>query len=166
MYFDNFPKIIYNFNINNKEEILLVSDITKNVRIRKEILSNITLFDMYIISDGETPEFIAEKVYGNPEYFWAIMLANDRYDYLTDFPLRETAMEKMIIDKYGIDNINDIHHYEAEINGVTYTIDSTVAGSTPITNSGHEYAVNESKRIIKIISPAIIEKVAAEFGVM
>jgi len=166
MYFDNFPKFLYNFNINDKEETKVVTDITKNVRLRKEILSNITLFDMYIISDGETPEFIAEKIYGNPEYFWAIMLANDRYDYLTDFPLRQNAMEKMIIDKYGVENINDIHHYEKEINGVTYVVDSTLAGSNPITNSGHEYAVNESKRIIKIISPAIIEKVAVEFGVM
>ena len=166
MYFDNFPKIIYNFNINNKEEIKVLTDITKNVRLRKEILSNITLFDMYIISDGETPELIAEKVYGNPQYFWAIMLANDRYDYLTDFPMSQNAMERIISDKYGADNINDIHHYEAVINGSTYVVDSTIAGSTPITNSGHEYAVNESKRIIKIISPAIIEKVAAEFGVM
>ena len=166
MYFDNFPKIIYNFNINNKEEIKVLTDITKNVRLRKEILSNITLFDMYIISDGETPEFIAEKVYGNPQYFWAIMLANDRYDYLTDFPMRQNAMERIISDKYGADNINDIHHYEAVINGSTYVVDSTIAGSNPVTNSDHEYAVNESKRIIKIISPAIIEKVAAEFGVM
>ena len=94
------------------------------------------------------------------------MLANDRYDYLTDFPMRQNAMEKMIIDKYGIDNINDIHHYEKEINGVTYIVDITLAGSNPVTNSDHEYAVNESKRIIKIISPTIIEKVAAEFGVM
>ena len=52
MYFDNFPKIIYNFNINNKEELKVLTDITRNVRLRKEILSNITLFDMYIISDG------------------------------------------------------------------------------------------------------------------
>ena len=30
--------------------------------------------------DGETPEIVAEKVYGNAEYHWIIMLANDIYD--------------------------------------------------------------------------------------
>ena len=124
MYFDKFPKIIYNFNINNKEELKVLTDITRNVRLRKEILSNITLFDMYIISDGETPEFIAEKIYGNPEYFWAVMLANDRYDYLTDFPMRQTAMEKIILEipkeKRGDVDNHILRYYHLEIKEVQH----------------------------------------------
>ena len=85
MYFNDFDKILYNFVINGKEELKVMTDITKNVRVRKEILSNITLFDTYIIQEGETPEIIAEKVYGRADYHWSILLANDRYDYLNDY---------------------------------------------------------------------------------
>ena len=64
MYFKEFPKFLYRFNINNKNKDIIVKDITQNVRVRKEILANITLYDEYDIRDGETPEIIAEKVYG------------------------------------------------------------------------------------------------------
>ena len=164
MYFTDFDKIIYNFFINGKEELKVMTDITRNVRVRKELLSNITLFDMYTIQDGETPEIIAEKIYGRADYHWAILLANDRYDYLNDFPLRQITMEKVISDKYGEEHINDIHHYEAVINGQTFVVDSNVIGSSPITNSDYEITVNDSKRLIKIISPSLINKVAKELS--
>lgn len=164
MYFNDFDKILYNFVINGKEELKVMTDITKNVRVRKEILSNITLFDTYIIQEGETPEIIAEKVYGRADYHWSILLANDRYDYLNDFPLRQIAMDKVVIDKYGEDHIHDIHHYEAIINNQTFVVDSTVVGSSPITNSDYEISVNEGKRLIKIISPSLISQVAQELS--
>ena len=64
MYFNEFPNIYYSFKINGKDKFVLIKDITQNVRIRKEILANITLYDEYDIRDGETPEIIAEKIYG------------------------------------------------------------------------------------------------------
>ena len=164
MYFSNFENIIYNFLINGKEEVKVMTDITRNVRIRKELLSNITLFDTYTIQDGESPEIIAEKVYGRSDLHWAILLANDRYDYLNDYPLRQSSMDKVILDKYGEDHINDIHHYEADINGKTFVVDSDFVGSRAVSNYDYEITVNEDKRSIKIISPSIINKVAQELS--
>lgn len=93
MYFKEFPEFLYDFRYApNETKTAIVKDITRNVRFRKEVLENITVFDEYDIVDGETPEIIAEKVYGNPEYHWIIMLANQRYDYLTDFPLPELEL--------------------------------------------------------------------------
>ena len=60
MYFDNFPSMLYPFKINGKVENKLIKDITQNVRLRKQILANVTLYDEYDIRDGETPEIIAE----------------------------------------------------------------------------------------------------------
>lgn len=102
MYFKNFPKIYYDFDIkgDNNRQLFIVTDVTKNVRFRKQILSNITLYDYYDIKDGETPEIIAEKIYGNPEYHWIIMLANDRYDYIKDFPMDTHSLEEFIKEKY------------------------------------------------------------------
>jgi len=90
MYFREFPKFLYDFKYGNRDtRTSIVTDITRNVRVRKEVLENVTLYDEYDIVDGETPEIIAEKIYGNPEYHWIIMLANGRYDYITDFPKNE-----------------------------------------------------------------------------
>ena len=62
MYFDNFPTFLYPFKVNNKTEFKLVTDISQNVRVRKEILANITLYDEYDIREGETPEIIAPLI--------------------------------------------------------------------------------------------------------
>jgi hypothetical protein len=93
MYFKEFPEFLYDFRYGtNETKTTIVRDITRNVRFRKEVLDNIAVYDEYDIVDGETPEIIAEKIYGNPEYHWIIMLANQRYDYLTDFPLPEPEL--------------------------------------------------------------------------
>ncbi len=93
MYFKEFPEFLYDFRYGPYEtKTSIVRDITRNVRFRKEVLENIAVYDEYDIVDGETPEIIAEKVYGNPEYHWIIMLANQRYDHLTDFPLEEPEL--------------------------------------------------------------------------
>lgn len=238
MYFSNFSRIAYPFIINNKTESRVVVDITKNVRIISHLLSNISLFDTYTMKDGETIEFVSEQMYGTPDYYWTIMLANNRYDYINDFPIPQISMDQMIEDKYGLDNIYNIHHYETLINGVTYIVDenygsnvvisgtviteltdnlitgtetkflsqifngdivtnsngiivgtvasiindshATLVSSSkvalkneilfsgpnaktyPITNSDYEYSFNETKRVIKILSPTIILAVVKE----
>jgi hypothetical protein len=109
MYFKNFPNFIYEFKVGNTNRTSLVKDITKNIRFRRDILANVTVYDEYDIVDGETPEIIAEKFYGDAQYHWIIMLANDRYDYIEDFPLAEYQLVKVISSKYpGTEN--DIHH--------------------------------------------------------
>lgn len=110
--------------------------------------------------DGETPEIVAEKVYGNAEYHWIIMLVNDRYDYITDFPLPTYELENFIKDKYGVDNVYAIHHY-IDSNG--YVVDSSQAGATPVSNYQYEDAINESKRRIKLVSKDVIDTILKNF---
>lgn len=116
MYFSEFPKIYYDFpNYTGDDTFLQVlTDITANVRIRKKILEDVSLYDEYDIKEGETPEIIAEKIYGNPEYHWVIMLANQRYDYLKDFPMTSNELHQHVIDVYGEDHAYDVHHYEQD----------------------------------------------------
>ena len=136
-----------------------LTDITRNIRFRRDILANVTVYDYYDIVDGETPEQIAEKIYGNPEYHWIIMLANDRYDYLADFPLTYVALEQYIIDKWG-DQINSIHHYE-DPNG--NTVSSDYPSAVPITNKVYEENQNETKRRIKVVSKDLISTIIKNF---
>jgi hypothetical protein len=160
MYFKDFPKFLYDFNYgtdNNKTSV--VTDITRNVRFRKELFSAVTFYDEYDIVDGETPEIIAEKIYGNAEYHWIIMLANDKYDYISDFPLPEQQLTRHIAEVYG-PNANGIKHY---INADGFTVNSDAPGAVPETFAQHERLINESKRRIKIISPELVNTILKNF---
>jgi len=119
MYFDDFNKLAYDFKtgLNNSRELVVVKDITQNIRFRKEFLNSLLLYNAYTVIDGETPEIISEKLYGSPLYHWIIMLVNDRYDYINDFPLDGNKLSAMIKSKYG-DRDLDVHHF-VNLNGKT-----------------------------------------------
>jgi hypothetical protein len=158
MYFKKFPKFLYDFKINGENKVALVKDITQNVRIRTQILENITLYDEYDIKDGETPEIVAEKIYGSPEYHWVVMLCNHRFDYINDFPLSTNNLEEHITQKYGAGNEYNVHHY-IDSNG--NIVDSSQG--TPVSNYQFEDDENEKKRRIKLISPELLQTILKNF---
>jgi hypothetical protein len=189
-YFTNFPKIPYEFIIDGKSVLINVVDIALNVRARKAALKNYLIYDEYDIEEGETPESISEKLYGKPHYHWLIMLINDRFDYVRDFPLKTIDLETYITEKYGAGHEFDQHvlpggqpHY-VDPNGNTVHKMSlelfatmhpdippeqlseqyTRYGRAFSTVSNHEYEEqeNEKKRRIKVINKEVIEQVADE----
>jgi hypothetical protein len=159
MYFKEFPQFLYDFKYGNTTKTSVVTDITRNVRFRKEVLENVTLFDEYDIVDGETPEIVAEKIYGDPEYHWIIMLANQKHDYISDFPLSEQALVKHIVATYGAQRYA-IRHY---VNAKGFIVNSTATGAVSVTNDAYERTLNESKRRIKIISPQVISTILTQY---
>lgn len=167
-YFANFPDILYPFELGGKIKLVRVKDIVANVRIRKKILSNITLYDEYDIIDGETPEIIAERVYGDANLHWVIMLTNDRYDLWNDFPLSGDALSKYIENKYGQGNEEDQHiifdspHFEDERGNIVDGPATNLVRS--ISNLEYETRVNEGKRRIKVVNKSIIANIVAELS--
>ena len=159
MYFKEFPKFLYDFKYGTTTKTTVVTDITRNVRFRKEVLENVTLFDEYDIVDGETPEIVAEKIYGDPEYHWIIMLANQKHDYISDFPLSEQALEKHIIATYGAQRYA-IRYY---VNAAGFVVNSTATGAVSVSNDAYERTLNESKRRIKVISPQVISTILTQY---
>jgi hypothetical protein len=147
------------FSQETQTKALILTDITRNIRFRRDMLASITVYDYYDIVEGETPEIVAEKVYGNAQYHWIIMLVNEVYDYIGDWPLTQANLEQYVIDKYG-DTANDIHHYE-NANGIV--VSSDYPSAVPYTNANHEAEVNESKRRIKIISRDLVSTILKNF---
>lgn len=161
MYFSNFPNIYYDFKIgsNQDTQLRVIKDITTNVRVRKKLLSQMTIFDWYDMQEGETPEIVASKVYGNPELHWVIMLANDRYDYIDDFPMTAHQLERHIDSKYGTQR-NSAHHYEKD----GFIVDPTVVlDAIEVSNADYEYQLNDSKRRIRLVRRQIIGRLITEY---
>ncbi len=165
-YFKNFPVAVIDFSDFGEEpKEILISDIITNVRIRSELFTNLTYYEEYDIREGETPEIISEKFYGTPYYHWIIMLTNERYDYINDFPLGQKQLEEYIAEKYGA-TADNIRHYVSTAGYIVmsdYVNDNGVADATPVTNYEYEVEQNESKRRIKIIPPDILGEVLRQF---
>lgn len=121
MYFEQFNQIKYPFIINGKTVPTTLKDITNNVRIKEKLKSLVTAYNTYTIHDQDTPEIISETLYGTMEYYWILMILNERYDYLTDFPIPMPVFDEFCANKYG-NNLSGIHHYEDIINGKYVTI--------------------------------------------
>lgn len=160
MYFDKFKQIFYDFNTGKKDnDLMVVTDVTQNVRFRKELVENITQWEYYYLKDGETFEMVSEKLYGSPLYHWILMILNERYDYINDTPMSQPQLDAHVIQKYGSANVNAVHHYEDAKGNIV----NSGVGTTTISNSMHEDRVNESKRKIKILAPAVLFAVLADF---
>ena len=136
MYFDNFPKVLYDFDLGTAQKFLLVKDITKNIRFKKEFIDNIELYETYKMQDGESIEMISEKIYGTPDYHWILMILNQRYDYVEDFPSDSATLDAMIERKYG-DRKTDVVHY-LDQNGFVTNPSLTIS----ISNTPHPIVVN------------------------
>lgn len=171
-YFKKFPLVAYDFPTGpeGRPVSYLLLDITRNVRFRKQILRDVTLYDEYDILDGETPEIIAEKVYGSPFYHWMIMLANERYNYVEDFPLSSTEFDDYIIEKYGslAEANNRTKYYENAAGDIVFYNSATphlnYSGARRVSCYEYELNLNESKRRIKLISPSLLATVIKNFG--
>ena len=111
-YFAQFPIIDYNLtgvNGNTTE----VTDIFRRVKARSKIANNVTLFDKYDVAEGEKPEDVAYKVYGESDYFWVVTLVNNIVNRYYDWPLDSFSFQEYIKDKYS--NPDGIHHYEVTL---------------------------------------------------
>ncbi len=153
MYFDKFKDIYYDFDTGKKNnDLMVVKDVTQNVRFRKAIVENITQWEYYYLKDGENFEIVSEKLYGSPLYHWVLMILNEKFDYINDMPMSQPQLDDHVIKKYGYSNINAIHHYEDADGNIV----NSGVGTTPISNTLYEDRLNESKRKIKILAPAIL----------
>ena len=171
MFFSLFPKRTYDISGNGNEK--LVTDILRRIKIRESIKDNSSLFDKYDVSNGETPEEIAYKIYGSPEYHWVVLLLNDITDRYYGWPLSDYAFEEYVKNKYT--NPGAIHHYErTQLSGRTTSngpedyshkieVNSDATGAEAITNYQYELRLQEQKRQIRILAPAYLPAFEQEF---
>ena len=169
MYFDNFPTIIYD---SEKENVFKdVKNLLRRVGIRAKVKSNALLYDTYDVKNGETPESLAFKLYGDAELHWVIMLLNDITDRYHDWPMTEAQFSQFVQDKY--DNVDGTHHYEiSQSSGDTSikidigTDNTNYPSATLITNYEYEQSQQDSKRKIRLLDPSFVADFVEEFKLL
>ena len=157
MYFEKFPTTF--FTLDDRKTVQTVTNIFLRTVINDELKSNFSLFEEYDVKDGETPEILADKLYGSSEYHWIVLHMNDIVDPRYEWPLSTRNLIKYAQGTYQ--DIYGIHHYE---DAVGNWVMPSVPNSTPISNFMHEDRINESKRRIKLLKPQYVEAVTREFA--
>ena len=134
-YFKYFDTIGYDVRgIKNQPIINNITNILKRVRMKVDMVKYQSFFVMHNIVEGETPEYLAYEYYGDAELHWVILYAQQMTNPYYDWPLRYYDLKKFVTKKYGVANMNAVHHYE-DADG--FQVDSTTPGSTAITNFLH-----------------------------
>jgi hypothetical protein len=172
MYFSYFPKGTYDIRNDGNEKV--VTDLMVRVKVRSKVLDESTLYDLYDIPEGETPEITALKHFGNSQYHWVILLTNDITDRYYGWPLTTYEFENYMTEKYT--NPDDVHHYEiTQLSGKIkgdgpsdyshkITVNDTVPGATAITNREYEQRIQDQKRQIKLLNAAYLPILLDEFA--
>jgi hypothetical protein len=99
-YFSYFNKIAYNLE-DNVTSTQLVTNLLQRSAFLKEVAENTAIAYEYQLSDGDTPETIAHKLYGDSNRHWIILLFNKLINPQYEFPLTGIALDKYIMRKHG-----------------------------------------------------------------
>ena len=170
MYFSNFPLMAY--DIKGDKIYKLVPDILRRVKLRANIRNGMFMFDNYDVKEGETPETVAFKWFGDTEYHWVVLMTNNITDRYYEWPLTQPQFQAHLEDKYGVGNIDATHHYEvSQTSGKTSSRDSShlvevnsdASGATAITNREYEQREQDEIRQIRLLQPKYLNQFVEEF---
>jgi len=129
------------YDMKGNQQYKLLPNILRRVKLRSGLRSGAFLFDKYDVKDGEKPEDVAFKWFGDAELHWVILMTNNITDRYYQWPLSQPQFQEHIADKYGAGNEDAVHHYEK-------TQDS---GPTSSRDNSHLVECNEDDE-----NPAII----------
>ena len=169
-YFSKFPLMAYDMAGNDNYKLL--PDILRRVKLRSGIRSGSFLFDNYDVSDGERPEDIAFKYYGDPEYHWVILMTNNITDRYYQWPLTQVQFQEHLKDKYGAGNEDAVHNYEiTQTSGPTSSRDyshmvecnSDEDNPTIVSNRDYEQRKQDEYRQIRLLDKKYLRTFVSEF---
>ena len=177
-YFRELPDLNYQSPLSTKtssRSYIRVKNLFRRVKLRDDLNDVFTIFYKYQIPEGARPDTIAEEIYGSSDLDWVVILTAGIINLRNEWPLDNRHLYRFVESKYGLENINNIHHYETkevkDSKGRTILpsgkrVDSTFSMVDPdnankvnitpnpvigVTNWEYETLINEDKRSIFLL---------------
>jgi len=178
MLLKNLPELFYNIAKSPVDvDLLYAKNLWQRSEILPEYVNSVTLFDEYVVINGESPEVLAKRVYGNPFYNWTFFIANDIVNFYEQWPKSSSQLSDYVSNKYSNPQATK-HYVTTEVKNtagniiipagkvvpsnysVSYIDNGIVVTANPvvsITNYQYEEEINGKKEKIKIIRPHLIK---------
>ena len=169
-YFSRFPMMTY--DVAGNKNYKLLPDILRRVKLRSGLRSSSFMFDKYDVKDGENPEDIAFKWFGDAEYHWIILMTNNITDRYYQWPLSQPQFQEHLTDKYGAGNEDAVHHYEitqtsgpTSSNDFSHLVECNSDEDNPsiISNRQYEQRKQDEFRQINLLDKRYLNAFIGEF---
>jgi len=110
-YFSYFPTIDH--DIGKSGNTVSVTNILRRFKIPSSLSDRTDVYYQYEIQEGDRPDTIAEKYYGDSNYAWLVLHFSNIKDVHFEWSLSTTDFESHIISKYGSlsEAQSQIHEY-------------------------------------------------------
>jgi hypothetical protein len=183
-YFRELPNLEYESPFATRissSSYVLAKNIFRRMKIRDDLQNIFTIFNKYEIKEGARPDTIAEEIYGKSDLDWVVLLSANIINVRDQWPLSSKDLYDYTVNKYGLKNINDVHHYETKEvkdsdgnlilpkgqivdenysirfkNGETYIERSNITST--ISNYVYEVKENEKKQTIYILKSSYLQQ--------
>ena len=116
-YFRKLPNLNYPSPLKTREsnlDVVQTKNLFRRAKVREDLFANFMQFDKYKILGDERPDNVAEKVYGNSDLDWVILMSNNIIDINNEWPLDQFQFNEYLNNKYTPNELASPHHYETE----------------------------------------------------
>jgi hypothetical protein len=138
-YFDTLPSVV---KTDAKGNSFVLTNILARANLLQNFLSSPAIYYEYDIQDGDTPEIIAHKYYGDVYRYWVVLFANQIMDPQWEWPMSGSVFQSYINSKYtlaspSVNPLTTVHHYEKQID--TLDISTNITTTNKIAISQNTY---------------------------
>ena len=161
------------YDIKDNDNYKLLPNILRRVKLKAAVADGQMIFDKYDVKEGERPEDVAYKWFGDAEYHWVILMTNNITDRYYDWPMTEVQFFEYVTDKYA--DIDGIHHYEVTKDSGRTTgqgpndyshlveVNSDTDNAISISNREYEERIQDKNRSIRLLNQRFLSDFLEEF---
>ena len=182
------PDLDYPSLLNDRQgsgDTVRVKNLFRRVKIREDYFSNLVEFVRYSITGNDRPDNVAEKVYGDADLDWVVLISNNIIDIKNDWPMTEYDLNIYLNDKYTEEELVQIKEYRTiewrdrnnqlivpagqvvdESFKVEYLKGTQVVSVSPIRSVSYfewELEKNNEKRNINLVDPQYVGRIIDEY---
>jgi len=140
LYFNTLPKILTNDNKNNA---IVLTNLLARAELVQNLMTNPLMFYEYNIQDGDTPDIVASKYYGDSYRYWLVLFSNQILDPQWDWPLSSQQFTLYLNNKYSAAaNANTVLAYTSST-VYEYRKIITTTDETSLTTTSKTYIIDE-----------------------
>jgi hypothetical protein len=132
-YFSTLPKIIKTDGSGNS---VLMTNLMARVSVVPSLLQNPVVFYKYDLQDGDTPEIVAHKYYGDVYRYWIVLFSNQILDPQWQWPLNSLEFANYLTAKYpSTDIYGTAYSYQKIISQLDNNTNTTTVNTVNIGQS-------------------------------
>lgn len=146
-YFNSLPLV----SIRNEDGTSkLYRNLLTRLSVIPSVLKNPLVYYSYDIQEGDTPEIVAHKYYGDSYRYWIVLFSNNILDPQWNWPLSSSVLDEYIIKKYenmDIDVFSDVKSYRKTITKYNITNNTTTVDVIDISEDEYDDLVPSQKTV-------------------